>query len=123
MERTESDLAYLERIVAAIDDTELSCIDFDELKEQLQETANRLRVAVTLAGEHAKLREDYEKRIGGMIKAIAAVDRKRDAWEDAATLAGQLSEVDIDRLLELHRQIAARFRSHFPGSFGLLRKQ
>lgn len=122
MEKTECDSAYLEEVARAIDDTTLSCIDFDKLKQHLVVAADRLRSTTALAESQARLRDDYEKRIAGMIKAVAAVGRKRDGWEEAAALVDQLPTVTVDRLLEIYRRVSARFRDSFPGSFGLIRK-
>ena len=95
-------------------------IDFDELRERLKLIGAQLAARDELAEGHALLRQDCEQRIAGMIKAIAAVDRKRDGWSEAIAQAEELPTLAPARLLETYRRVAARFRDCFPGSFGAL---
>ena len=83
--------------------------------------SDRLSVEAELVEQHARLRDDYEKRIGGMIKAVAAVDRKRDGWEEALALAEELPALSVEKLLKTYQRVAARIRDSFPGSFGINR--
>ncbi len=118
MEKSNSDCDYLERVVEQLDATAMSRLDFDELKDRLSTIRDRLTANDRLASEHACLREEYQQRISGMVKAIAAVDRKRDRLEEAVALIDELPKLPAERLLETYRKVAARFRDCFPGSFG-----
>lgn len=118
MEKTNNDQAYLEDVARLIDDTTMAQLDFDELKMRLPDIGRKLSAVDELADEYALLRGDYEQRIAGMVKAIAAVDRKRDGWEEALGLVEQLPVLRSADLLATYRRIAARFRDCFPGSFG-----
>jgi len=118
LETTKGDIAYLEEVIGLLHETGMARVDFDELRERLGALCVRLQSLEELAESHVVLRQDYEQRIGGMIKAIAAVDRKRDRWEEAAALVDELPTLSPVRLIETYRRVAARFRDCFPGSFG-----
>jgi hypothetical protein len=119
LEKNKSDSVYLEEVVSVLDGSSISRIDFDELKQRLLSVCDGLNAQEEMAGEHALLREEYEQRIAGMIKAIAAVDRKRDRWEEALGLVEELPVMRSAQLLATYRRVAARFRDCFPGSFGV----
>ena len=118
MENIKNEIAYFEGVIGLLDESCLARLDFDELRTHLQSISAILASLHELSEGHALLRQDLEQRIGGMIKAVAAVDRRREQWEEAAALVEQLPELTPARLLETHRRVAARFRDHFPGSFG-----
>ena len=118
MENVKDKIAYLEGVVQLLDDAGMTRIDFDELRERLQELSGVLAALETQAESHALIRQDCEQRIAGMIKAIAAVDRKRDGWNEAVALAEELPTLAPEQLLATYRRVAARFRDCFPGSFG-----
>ena len=113
MERNDSDATYLNDVAGLIDEPTLTKIDFDDLTQRLTAIAARIRADGTLIDSHARLRDDYQIRIAGMIKAIAAVDRKRDGWAEALELVETLPSMSIDRLLQVQRRIATRFRNCF----------
>lgn len=118
MENVKGEIAYLEGVVRLMDEAGMARIDFDELRERLQVIGVGLAALDTLAEDHTLLRQDCEQRIAGMIKAIAAVDRKRDGWSEAVTQVEELPTLAPAKLLETYRRVAARFRDCFPGSFG-----
>ena len=118
MEKNNDDIDYLKEAVRFFDEATLPQIDFDELKVRLSTACDRLTAQEELAAEHALLRDDCERRIAGMTKAIAAVDRKRDRMEEALALVDELPAFDSAQLLQTYRRVAARFRDCFPGSFG-----
>ena len=119
MEKDKSDIQYLEQVAMLLDDTNMSRLDFDELKQCLLTIRDTLSVQEELAIDHACLRKEFEQRITGMIKAIAAVDRKHSCWEEALALVEELPALRAEKLLETARRVAARFRDYFPGSYGL----
>ncbi len=118
MENIKNEIAYFESVVSLLDEASLARLDFDELQSRLRAMCATLNGLAELAEGHAVLRQDIEQRVAGMIKAVAAVDRKRERWEEAAALIDDLATQTPSRLLETHRRVAARFRDCFPGSFG-----
>ena len=118
MKNNKNEIAYFEGIIGLLDESCLARLDFDELRTHLASTCVTLAALHDLTDGYALLRQDLEQRIGGMIKAVAAVDRRREQWKEAAALVEQLPDLTPARLLETHRRVAARFRDHFPGSFG-----
>ena len=118
MENVKSEIAYLEGVVRDLDAASLARIDFDEVRIRLTRACAALESLGQLSANHALLRQDYEQRIAGMVKAVAAVDRKRDRWQEAAALIDELPALPAEKLIETYRRVAARFRDCFPGSFG-----
>ncbi|MEW5795786.1 MAG: hypothetical protein AB1772_05445 [Candidatus Zixiibacteriota bacterium] len=118
MENTKTEIAYFEGVVRDLDDASLTRIDFDELRSRMSDLCTQVAAMAAHADDHALLRADYEQRIAGMVKAIAAVDRKRDRWDEALALAEELPAMPAARLIETYRRVAGRFRDCFPGSFG-----
>jgi len=107
-------LEKLSRIVGQLDDTTMPLIDFDQLKEVCSHVTAQ-------AEELALPRDDYIKRINGMVKAIAVCDRKQDHRQQAAETIDALPAMTTAELTACFRRISARFRDCFPASFGLLR--
>jgi len=116
LENNKSHIAFLEELTERIDDSSVSLLDFDEIRKRLVELKDVLTEHHDLTGQLATLRKDYEQRVAGMVKAIAAVDRKRDTWQEALALVEQLPSLTAELLLEQHRRISARFRDTFPAS-------
>ena len=120
MERNEALAADLRRTAAQLAPEEMSLIDFDKVRESITSAADLLTAGGGDLAELAVIREDYEARIAGMLKAIAAVHRNRDRRDDAAEEALDLSMKSATELVACYRRTAARFRDSFPASFGLL---
>ena len=120
MENVKGEIDYLEGVVCLMDEAGMARIDFDELRERLLAIGIGLAALDKQAEGHILLRQDCEQRIAGMIKAIAAVDRKRDTWNEAVAQVEELPTLAPAKLLETYRRVAARFRDCFPGSFGAL---
>lgn len=112
--------SYYSDIAAQISDEKLPEIDFDLLSTRLREASGRLRQAEKTAAEFALLKEDYQSRICGMLKAIAAVDRKRGALLSALESIQKLDRLSAADLVECYRSTSARFRDFFPSSFSSL---
>lgn len=112
---------YFAGLSRQLDDGDLSLIDFDELQQHLQRFSESTSAADEIAKEYALLRQDCQQRLAGMIKAIAAVDRKRDGYESALALVDELPSLSAGDLLRRYRQVSARFRDCFPASFAGLR--
>jgi hypothetical protein len=109
---------YIVGFLELLADEKVSCIDFDELKARLTAIAAELGKTASMAEDLQVLRDDFTQRIGGMLKAIAAVYRKRHDSEQALELVEQLPALTTRDLLEAYRRVSARFRDAFPTSFG-----
>ena len=119
MEKHNKQSAYVKELVDSLTGDNVSFIDFDQLKEWLAEVAPILDKIDQLREEIGLLRLDYISRIGGMIKAIAAVNRHPDGWENALTYLENLPSLSAGELTEEYRKTSARFRDAFPTSFGV----
>lgn len=108
---------YLARFVTCLDDEDLSSLDFDELRRHLTELVTQSKTAGELAEEHALLREDCQQRMAGMIKAIAAADRRGDSYQGALAVIEELPSLSARDLLRKYRRVSARFRDCFPTTF------
>lgn len=120
MEKDNQDKNYIAELQASLDERGLSLIDFDRLKQWLKATASRWEQYDRTVSELAVIREDYKQRVAGMVKAMAAVDRKRDGWKQALELIDSLDDMSGRELVEAYRKTAVRFRDAFPASFGYL---
>ncbi|RMG02566.1 MAG: hypothetical protein D6741_03530 [Planctomycetota bacterium] len=108
----------IDDFLQALGDERLPEINFDELSRQLTEISDYLSHCAARDHELELLREDYRRRIGGMIKAIAVVGRKPDALTRAAEEIDALSAMSAEELIAAYRRVSARFRDAFPTSFG-----
>lgn len=94
-------------------------IDFDRLTAWLREIVPVLSDAQKSTETLAPLRQDYEGRIIGMVKAMAAVDRSGRGYEEAIASLEALPQLSGEELVVCYRRTSARFRDMFPTSFGL----
>ena len=120
MEKDNQDKSYIAELLASLDERGLSLIDFDRLRNWLESSSSRWEQYDRAASELTVIREDYVQRVAGMIKALAAVDRKRDGWKQALELIDSLDNMSGQELVEAYRKTAVRFRDAFPASFGYL---
>jgi len=120
LEKTDKHSEYIAHLIQTLSDESMSSIDFDHLKVRLGEIGKELALHQDLQEQLQLLRDDYTQRIAGMIKAMAALERKTDAWGDALSLVDSLSSMGASELVDCYRRTAARFRDSFPASFGLL---
>lgn len=117
--KNRDDLATrLSAAVMRLENEELAVLDFDELRGMLQEAANRLDVSTAGGDELAVLRDDYIARIAGMVKAIAAVNRRESGLAETVELIERLPTMNAESLVLTYRRVTARFRDAFPTSFG-----
>jgi hypothetical protein len=112
--KSEQQIEYLENLIRLLDDSSTSLIDFDELTDRLSELKTALREHQASTNELEVLRQDIGQRMAGMVKAIAAVDRKGDNWEEALAVVEGLRALSAEELLKQYRRISARFRDFFP---------
>ncbi len=113
--------ALITRLGGALDTETVTVLDLDEFRARLEDLAAALDDNDTVAESLARLRRDYEERIAGMLKAIAAADRSRTAFAEALTEIKNLPSLSTAQLIERYRTVSARLRHHFPTSFGPLR--
>lgn len=97
----------------------LAEINFDDLIGWLNEVAPLLEGRQAQADDLKLLRQDYEGRIAGMVKALAAVDRSGRGHGDVILSLEELPRLSTSKLIECYRKTAARFRDAFPASYGL----
>jgi hypothetical protein len=110
----------VEQMLADFHNEQLPVIDFDRLTNLLTQQAGELRTLTKVRQEAEILRADYESRIGGMLKAIALADRKRERIDEALEMVESLATMSSTELVASYRQISARLRDCFPTSFGQL---
>lgn len=114
--------ALIDTVLGNIAAEEMELIDFDLLREKLNTIKGALVEMSDGDEQLSTLREDYRQRIAGMIKAIAAVDRRRIRNREALELIESLDGLDAAGLIRCYRVVAARFRDAFPSSVALLRE-
>ncbi len=117
MDTNSQPLEFIRHAVACLDDTNLALLDFDTLRDHLTSLVSHLDQSEQASSQHALLRSDYEQRIAGMIKAIAAVDRKRGSVEDALARIDRLTALTTSELIAEYRRVSAAFRDSFPTTF------
>ena len=117
---TNDHKAYLVELRETLTGDKLSVIDFDGLISRLGQIGEALDLAAIDREELSMLRNDYQSRIGGMLKAVAAVDRKGNGLHSALSTVEALPGMTVSQLIECYRRSSARFRDSFPTSFGLL---
>jgi hypothetical protein len=110
----------VEQMLADLTNEQLPVIDFDRLANLLTQQAGELKALKKVRREAEILRADYESRIGGMLKAIALADRKREKIDEALEEVQSLATMSGAELVESYRLVSARFRDSFPTSFGQL---
>ena len=122
MEKGRNHSEYIAHLLEMLSDEKMSVIDFDHLREWLAGVAEEMSLQQDTKKQLELLRDDYSQRIGGMVKAMAALDRKKDSWQEALSQVESLSSMGARELAECYRMVSARFRDCFPTSFGLLRE-
>jgi len=114
----KSDSARLTALAAQLNEDNLSEIDFNAAVDQLNAIAMRLTTWEQMVQEIDVLRDDYQSRIAGMIKAMAVLKRSGDSVGSASEEIAGLAELTAEELVRTYRRTMARFRDHFPASYG-----
>jgi len=122
LEKTDGHAGYIAHLLETLNDQSMSVIDFDLLRSWLVEVGDELNSHREIEDQLQLLRADYTQRIAGMVKAMAAVERKTDSWQEALSFVNSLSSLGATELVACYRRMSARFRDSFPTSFGLLRE-
>ena len=120
MERIKQQKAALEEFSGKIDSEDLAQLDFDRLRQTLDDMASSLDESVRIREELEAYRQDYIARISGMEKAIAAVRRDKSGLSVALEHLASLETMSARELIDSYNRTQARFRDAFPASFGLL---
>lgn len=116
----KTEITYIKSLIKQITTEQLDQLDFDKLAAHLEQQKTILRQSEHLSDELALLRDDYLQRIGGMVKAIAAVEASEAKMRDALELLETATTLPSDRLIKLCRNIQSKFRDTFPLSFNHL---
>jgi hypothetical protein len=117
LDTNDTHIDFFRHAVACIDESSLALLDFDTLRDQLASLIVRLESYERQTEQHALLLADYQQRIAGMIKAIAAVDRKHGSIEDALAQIDGLERLTTSDLIGEYRRVSAAFRGAFPTTF------
>jgi hypothetical protein len=107
----------VKEILDNLENETVELLDFDRLKEVLQECRSKARELKTVRSELQLLKEDYRGRLAGMLKALLACRYNACEAELAAMLADETSDLNVNELIRIYRNTAARFRQKFPSSF------
>ena len=110
----------LESHLQKLTETALPSLDFDALVATLADVRALLQAPSTDTEALMTLRRDYEARIAGMRKAIAAVRGSSEALHAATVEIEQLARLSVAELIDRYRKTSAQFRDAFPASFGLI---
>ncbi len=90
-------------------------LDFDQLRQWLLAASQKCRTIDQHEHDLHLLREDYQARITGMLKAIAIAERSRNRLDSLAVLIESLGGMSAEDLILCYRKTGAIFRDHFPG--------
>jgi hypothetical protein len=120
LKNTDPEREYVAHLLECLKEESISCVDFDRLRSWLEQRLKEDIPDDSAMSQLQVLRDDYCARIGGMIKAIAAVRRGRDRWRDSCELIDSLPGMSAAGLVACYHKTSARFRDCFPASFGLL---
>jgi hypothetical protein len=106
--------AMLTELGELVTEHNLSRLDFDELRQWLTQAADLLTRGDSTAHDLQLMRDDYQARIAGMLKAVAAAERNQRNLESLADLISALDTLTVDDLLRTYRRTSAIFRDRFP---------
>jgi hypothetical protein len=120
VEKDELELGYINQLHSALAAEAVTTIDFDRLRLWLENLGAALPVLFRAREEATVLREDYQNRIAGMLKAIVVAERGRPSLDDSLDMIERLPRRSATELIECYRRTSARFRDTFPTSFGLI---
>jgi hypothetical protein len=111
------DVQQVEDVRQSLHDESIELIDFDRLDEILKQAASLAKSHLKINRELEILKDDYRKRIIGMLKAVLACREDVGISELAVQLSDSDNDIHPSELIRLYSRTAARFRSHFPASF------
>ena len=117
MNSTAIDKETIESVGKALECEATELIDFDLLRKVLGDLSMIMEARDKLLGELDFIKEEYRRRIVGMLKANMACKSEADDMEMAGRVSGDISRIDASELVKLYARAAARFRANFPSSF------
>jgi hypothetical protein len=116
--RNQFDPLAGEKLAEQLAAPKLPYLDFDQLRHWLLAASQKCRTANQHEHDLQLLREDYQARITGMLKAIAIAERSRSRLDSLADLIDSLGRMSVEDLILCYRKTGAIFRDHFPGAIG-----
>lgn len=120
MGKTESLTEYLARFKTAFEENHPETIDLDNFLIKIDEMITQLKEQHQSTAQLLLLKNDYQTRIAGMLKAIAVAKGNEDQMKMALTEIEQLEQLTASALIECYKKVQLRFRTTFPASFGQL---
>lgn len=123
MNPRESLKTEIAQLLANLKSEAVEMIDFDRVTGLLESLQELLPEHEIIAADLARLKQDYRRRIVGMLKAVMAGRAKDGDAELATSLIDDNHPFGGRELIELYRKISARFRDCFPASFKYLAGQ
>jgi hypothetical protein len=114
---TVIDKETIESVGKALESESIELIDFDLLQKVLACMSTTLETHEKLQSELDFIKEEYRRRIVGMLRANMACKAEADDMEIAAKVSGDISGIETHELVKLYTKAAARFRANFPSSF------
>ena len=117
MKAVAIDKEAIKSIGKALECEATELIDFDLLRKVLEDLPAIVEAGEKLQSELDFIKEEYRRRIVGMLKANMVCKPEADDMEMAARVSGDISRIDASDLVILYARAAARFRANFPMSF------
>jgi hypothetical protein len=109
--------SFLADTAAALSTEDMPTVDFDTLRTTLQDLIGQLEEMTRIREDLELLRDQYEGRIVGMLKAVAAVTDNRHRQREAVDTIESLPSLTCADLVKTFHRTSARFRDAFPTSF------
>lgn len=120
MGKNETTAEFLVRLKTAFDETSPEAIDMDSFLARLDELISIINHNEKISTELSQLREDYQNRITGMLKAMAVAKNNDDEMRLVLDEIEELEKMPASLLLAKYKKVQTRFRVSFPASFGQL---
>ena len=107
----------IEQLLESLKDEAIELIDFDRAIEVLGQIQTALNEHNHATEELSVLKQDYRRRLVGMLKAVMVSRADERDTELAAALADEDCTIGSTDMIALYKKISARFRDSFPASF------
>jgi hypothetical protein len=120
MKENYPDMTLMKNALQNISDESVEFLDFDLLYSALDKSLAQLEKYSSIASELELLKNDYRKRILGMLKANIALKSDDTDKTLAARLGDSANDFSSAELVKIYAGVASRFRNNFPASFKYL---
>jgi len=110
-------LGILEDCLEHLRAESVELIDFDALHEQLRESLKNRESVSAITSELEELKEEYRRRILGMLKANLACRDNDEESDLAVRLTSGEECFSSGQLIGMYHRTACRFRNNFPSTF------